>query len=187
MTTEANYSPLRLRKRHTPAKRVDATAADGQRLVREQSLRGAIASSLLIIVVFSALWAGLSVLTNRVLPWMTIILGPLLGLAVRRTGRGLDWRFPVIAAVITIVGALVGNVIVAAANTAYDLGVGTLQVLRAVTAMTWPIFFAEVMSPADAIFAMFAAAIAAFYANRRLTRTQFFALKVWQREQDRGR
>ena len=185
MTSDPSNSPLRLRKRHTPAKRIQATPADGERLVRAQSVRDAIAASLVLIIVFSALWAGLSVLTNRVLPWMTMILGVLLGLTVRRAGRGLDWRFPVIAAMTTMIGSLVSNVVVAAAITASDFGVGTLQVLGAVTAMTWPVFFAEVLTPADTIFAIFAAAIAAFYANRRLTRTQFFALRVWKQKQER--
>jgi len=186
MKIDPNYSPLRLHKQHTPPRRIDATPADGERLVRAQSLPRAIGASLAVIIVFSALWAGLSLLTNLVLPWLTMLLGVLLGYSVRWAGRGIDWRFPVIAAMNTAIGALAGNVIVAASITANELGVGIFQVLGAVTTMTWPDFFGEVMTPADVIFVIFAAAIAAFYANRRLTRTQFYALKVWQQEQDHG-
>jgi len=185
MTSDQNKRPLRLWKRHTPGKRIEATSVDGGRLVRAQSVRDAVTAALMVVLLFSVLWAVLSVLTNRIFPWMTMILGLPLGLAVRRAGQGVDWRFPFIAGLLTAVGALIGNIVVAAAFTAGEFGVGTLQVLRAVTAMTWPVFFGEVMTPADVLFALVGAAIAAFYANRRLTRKQFFALKLWQAEQER--
>ena len=185
MTSEQNGSLVRLWKRHAPGKRIEATSADGERLVAAQSVRDAIAAALIVIILFSVLWAVLSVLTNRILPWMTMILGVALGHAVRRAGRGVDWRFPLIAGSLTVVGALIGNIVVAAAFTADEIGIGTFQVLRAVTTTTLPYFINEVMIPADAVFALFAAAIAAFYANPRLTREQFFALKLWEQEQDR--
>lgn len=185
MTGGDNTRQLRLQKMHTPAGRTEATLADGERLVREQSVRGAITAALMVIILFSLLWAALSVLTNLILPWLTMLLGVPLGLAVRRAGCGVDWRFPLIAALLAVAGALIGNIVVAAAFTAGEFGVGTVQVLRAVTAMTWPVFFSEVMTPADALFALFAAAIAAFYASRKLTRAQFFALKLWQQERER--
>jgi hypothetical protein len=72
----------------------------------------------------------------------------------------------------------VGNVVVAAAFTAPELGTTTLTVLRSLTAMTWPVFFDEVMTPADLVFALFAAGLAAFYANRRLTRNEYLALRT---------
>jgi hypothetical protein len=185
MTSEQNGSLVRLWKRHAPGKRIEATSADGERLVAAQSVRDAIAAALIVIILFSVLWAVLSILTNRIFPWMTMILGVALGHAVRRAGRGVNWRFPLIAGVLAVVGALIGNIVVAAAFTADEVGIGTLQVLRAVTTMTLPYFISEVITPADAVFALFAAAIAAFYANPRLTREQFFALKLWEQEQDR--
>jgi hypothetical protein len=135
-------------------------------------------ASVITIVVFSTIWAMLSTLIGSIYPWMTMIMGILIGLAVRRAGLGLDWRFPVIAAVFAVVGSLAGNVVVAAAFTAPELGTTTLNVLRSLTAMTWPVFFDEVMTPADLVFALFAAGLAAFYANRRLTRNEYLALRT---------
>ena len=109
---------------------------------------------------------------------MTVILGILVGLGVRRAGRGLDWRFPLLAAVLAAAGALLSNIIVAAAFTAAALETSTWHILRAVTSMTWPVFFAEAMSIADAVYGLFAAALAAFYANRRLSRAEFHALRT---------
>ncbi|MDH3352459.1 MAG: hypothetical protein OEM51_13000, partial [Gammaproteobacteria bacterium] len=90
--------------------------------------------------------------------------------------------FPVLAAAITLIGALVGNVVVAAAFTAEDMERTTFTILRAITSLTWPVFFDEVISSADIVFALFGAAIAAFYANRRLSRAEYLALHKWQED-----
>jgi hypothetical protein len=178
---EEKTDVLRLPKKHASKVRENPTPADARRLIESQSLRDAIAAGLVVIVLFSIFWAMLSSLANRIFPWMTLLLGILVGLAVRRAGRGLDWRFPVVAAVLAVAGSLAGNVVVAAAFTAPVLETSTLNVLRSLTAMTWPVFFAEVLTPADTVFALFAAAIAAFYANRRLTRTEVLALRNWHK------
>jgi len=60
-------------------------------------------------------------------------------------------------------------------------------ILRAVTSMTWPVFFDEAVSSADVVFGLFGAAIAAFYANRRLSRAEFLALRKWQQAQESDR
>ncbi len=171
---------LRLRKKHLPKARREPTAEDARRLLAAQSVRNAVVASLITVILFSILWSMLSTLVGSIYPWMTLIQGMLIGLAVRRAGLGLDWRFPTIAALFAAAGALVGNIVVAAAFTAPELGTTTLNVLRNLTALTWPVFFDEVMTPADLVFALFAAALAAFYANRRLNRDQNLALRIWE-------
>lgn len=166
---------LRLHKKHLP--KVDKTDPGlARRLLAAQSMRNALVAGLLAILVFSVLWAMLSVLLNSVFPWLTLLLGMLVGLAIRHGGRGLDWRFPVLAAAMAVLGSLAANVVVAAAFTAPILDTTTFTVLRSLTVMTWPVFFDEVMTPADLVYAIFAAGIAAFYANRRLTRAESRAL-----------
>ena len=172
---------MRLPRRHR-SRVSESAAADARQLVREQSFRNAISAALIAIIVFCILWAMVSLLVDRLFPWMTIVLGILLGFAVRRAGRGLDWRFPLLAAAMTVLGALVGNVVVAAAFTAQEFDTTTLHILRAVTSMTWPVFFDEVMSWADAVYAVFAAGVAAFFANRKLSRAEYHALRTWKEE-----
>lgn len=183
--TQSRKSIARMPKRHsgTPDQ---ASGVDVSQLIKEQSVRDSIVAALIVIILFSVLWAMLSTLVSRIFPWMTVVLGVLIGHVVRRAGRGLDWRFPVIAAAFSLAGALISNVVVAAAFTAEELGATTFEILRAVTSMTWPVFFAEVLSAADIIFALFAAAIAAFYANRRLSRSEYTALRKWREGQDDG-
>lgn len=171
---------LRLRKKHLPKVTKEPTPADAKRLLEAQSVRNAIMASVITIILFSIVWAMLSTLIGSIYPWMTMLLGILIGLAVRRAGFGLDWRFPVLAALFAAAGSLLGNIVVAAAFTAPQLGTDTFTVLRNLTALTWPVFFDEVMMPADMVFALFAAGLAAFYANRRLTRAQYLAIRTWE-------
>jgi len=184
MKTTPNPNPLRLRKKHGDGRGLNVTAADGARLVEAQSLRNAIVTSVLILILFCITWIMLSASLNRVFPWMTVIFGGALGLGIRRTGRGVDWRFPTLAAAMGFLGSIGSNVVLAAATTADDFGVGTVQVLQAVTSMTWPVFFDEVWNAAHGFYAVVAAGVAAFLANRRLTRAQFYALRQWQDQSD---
>lgn len=176
-------SVLRLRKKHT-GMALEGNAEDGEQLVRAQSLRNAFYAGLIVVLVFSVLWALASTAINRIWPWLTLVLGIFVGVAVRRAGKGIDWRFPVLASALAAAGAFIGNIVVAAAFTAKALETSTFTILRAVTAMTWPVFFAEFISPADVVYALFGAAIAAFYANRRLNRADFLALRKWEQRQE---
>ena len=112
--------------------------------------------------------------------WFSVLLGFVVGYVVRGAGKGLDWRFPVIAAVLTVLGSLLGIVAISAATTAGEYDTSTVTILSRATPLTWPVFFDEVLTAADYIYAAIAAAIAAFYANRRLTRRQYFALRQWR-------
>lgn len=182
MTTKPQKSVLRLPKKHRGAAD-KAERVDVRKLLAQQSLRDALVAGIIVIILFSIIWAMLSTLVNRIFPWMTVVLGITIGLVVRRAGRGLDWRFPVLAAGLTLAGAVFANVVVAAAFTADELGTSTFTILRAVTSMTWPVFFAEVVSAADVVYALFGAGAGAFYANRRLMRSEYSALRKWREQQ----
>jgi hypothetical protein len=187
MSQEQPKQVLRLPKRHSRERTGRPDAEAGARLVRAQSLRGAIIAALLAIVAFGALWVMLSTALGRLFPWMTVVQGAIIGLAVRRAGRGLDWRFPVVAAAAAVAGALAGNVLVAASFTAAEFDTSIVAVLRAASDFTWPVFFDEVMTPADIVYALAAAGVAAFYGNRRLTREQYASYRAWRAASGSGR
>ena len=184
MAKEKNPYPLRLRRKHGEGKPTDVTAEDGARLVRAQSFRNAVVASLIAFIVFCLLWVLLTSLTGRVFAWMTVLLGWIVGIAVRKAGRGVDWRFPLLAGIVAMLGSIAGNVVLAASVTAAQYGTGTLNVLQAVTSMTWPVFFEEVWNIGDSFYAVLSASLAAFLAPRRLTRSQFFALRLWRERSD---
>jgi len=184
MSKAPAQQPLRLRKKHGSGRRRDISADDGERLVRAQSLRNALVAGLIIILIFCVLWVELSSLLDRVFPWMTVLLGAMLGFSIRQAGRGVVWRFPVLAALLTLSGALLANIVVAASYTSEIFDTSTLQVLRSVTSMTWPVFFDEVLTAADGFYAVLAAGLAAFFSNRRLTRSQYYALRLLRAKSD---
>ena len=185
MTAGKAPQPLRLRKKHGEGHRPETTAEDGARLVRAQSPRNAIVAGLAVIMIFCLSWISVSSLTGRVFAWMTVVLGYLLGIAIRLAGRGVDWRFPALAATFAIVGSVISNVVLAASTTAAEFGTGTIDILRAVTSMTWPVFFDEVWNIGDSLYAVLSAGLAAFLAPRKLSRSEFYALRLWRRESDR--
>jgi len=178
-------NPLRLRKKHGSGRAQEVTPGDARRLIAAQSIRNAIVAGCIVIIIFCVFWIMLSELSNRIFPWLTVLLGFLLGHSIRLAGRGTDWRFPSIAAGLAVAGALIANIVVAASVTAEGFGTGVIEVLRAATSMTWPVFFDEVLTIADGVYAAIAASLAAFYANRRLTRSEYYALRLWREEQGR--
>ena len=180
MTAESNHQVLRLRKKHAPGRHERPVAADGERLLRAQSVGYAIMAGLIAVVLFAVAWSMLTAALGRIFPWMTLLLGVLVGHAVRRAGHGLDWRFPCIGAALAFLGSIFGNVVIAAGTTAGEFDINTLTVLLSVTTMTWAVFFDEAMTAANWVFAVVAAVIAAFYANRRLNRREYQALRLYQ-------
>lgn len=184
MAAENSPQVLRLRKKHAPGSHAPPEVGDGERLIRAQSVSQALLAAIIVSIAFAFVWSMLSLALGRVFPWLTLLLGWLIGLAVRRSGQGLDWRFPVVASTITIVGAVLGNIVVGAAFTGDEIGVSTLTLLLGrTTTMTWPVFFDEVITVADMIFAIVAAVIAAYFANRRLNRQEYQALRIWQQRE----
>ncbi len=180
MAYDPDNQVLRLPKKHASGIDKLPDPELGQRLVAAQSLRNALTGGLIAVVVFAVLWVLVTAVTERIFPWFTVLLGVAVGYVVRRTGKGLDWRFPVLAAVLTIAGSLLGIVVISAATTAGEYDTSTVTILSRATPLTWPVFFDEVLTAADYIYAGIAAGIAAFYANRRLTRSQYFALRQWR-------
>lgn len=184
MAYDPDNQVLRLPKRHAPGIDAPPDPALGRRLEGAQSPRNAVSAGLITILLFTVAWVLLTSLTGRVFPWLSVVGGLAVGQVVRFAGKGLDWRFPVLAAVLALAGALLGNVVISAAYTAGEFDTSTIRILSKVTHMTWPVFFAEVLTGADYVYAGIGAMVAAFYANRRLDRREYFALRQWQ---DRGR
>jgi hypothetical protein len=169
--------PLRLRKKHESINPQEIASVDVSSLMKAQSISFAFFASLITIILFSFFWVLLSKLTGRVFPWLTIILGYLLGHVIRISGRGIDWRFPVVAMILTFIGSIFSNFLIAASVTAEKLKTEVLDILLSVTSMTWVVFFDEFLNVADLFYAVLAISIAAFFSKRKLKRAEYNALR----------
>ncbi|MEM6514170.1 MAG: hypothetical protein AAF660_14255 [Pseudomonadota bacterium] len=182
MSDEANKQVLRLQRRHEPDPEPPPDTEIGRRLLAAQSVRAAIVAGFVVILGFSLLWVLLSQALDKVFPWFVLVLGPAMGMAVRRAGCGLDWRFPVLAAVLVLIAALAGNIAVAIAFAGSDLGGSVFVVLPTFTPAGLVDYVAATMTPADIVIAGFSGVIAAFYAMRRLNRRQYLALRLYRQD-----
>jgi len=131
-----------------------------------------------VVLVTGWAWATFSMATGRVFPWFSILIGVVAGVAVQRFGRGLDWRFPVIAAAIAWSGAYAGNLMIGILETGRYIEADPLRVFAGLSADTMENFFAITVNPIDHIYAFTAAGIAAFLANRRLNRREVLAIRT---------
>ena len=147
------------------------------KLIAQQSIRAAVIAAAIVAICLNFVWLWLSEISGSFFHWYSVLQAPLIGLAVRHAGRGIDWRFPAIAAAVTMLAAFSGNFLVSVVTTSAVLEASPLQVLRGLTLWSWQTWFDEVLNFADLVYALFGAAVAAFYARRRLRRNEVFALR----------
>ncbi len=166
-------SLLRWMRREKPAPRnVDANS-----LLAEQQFRAGFLYTIFAAFLLMALWVYSAMLLDRYFPWVSVVQGIVIGLVMRRFGRGLDWRFPLVAAVVTLFAAALGSFLVALFLTGREFGTGALELVSEISAHTVGIFYTREFGIIGVIYMCFAAALAAFYANRRLHRNEAIALR----------
>ncbi len=151
-------------------------------ILAQQSVGRAVAGGIAVVLIFGWIWTMLSMETGRVLPWFSILIGLIVGLVVQISGRGLDWRFPVIAAVLAWAGAYVGNLMIGIVETGRYIEARPVSVLAGLSRDTMENFFALTVSPIDHIYAFCAAGVASFLAKRRLNRREVLAIRTLNRE-----
>ena len=163
---------FRLRQKHSRNLGRDAPLVNAEKLIAAQSVRAALTGAAIAIIMFNIVWAYTASATGKFLPWISIVQGAVIGIAVQRSGRGLDWRFPLVAGAAAWIGAFSGNLFIALVFTATETtGVGSNW---------WRIlgsFFENTVSVIDVIYAFCAVAVAIFYARRPLNRYEVLALR----------
>ena len=163
---------FRLSQKHSRHLHEAKISVSAEKLIAEQSVRAAITSAAITIIVCNILWLYTASASGRFFPWISIIQGVAIGIAVQKAGRGLDWRFPLIAGLAAWLGAFSGNLFIALAFT------GTQN--AALDDNWWQIlqnFYANTVTVIDVIYAFCAVAVGTFYSKRRLDRHEVFALR----------
>lgn len=169
---------FRLKQKHSQRASEKRPPADGRRLLAEQSVVRGLAGSIAVGLLLCWLWAVFSTTTGRVLPWFSVLIGAIIGMAMQRFGRGLDWRFPVLAVAVAGVAAYAGNLMIGVLETGRYIEAAPVSVVGGLSADTMKYFFRNTISPIDHIYAFCACAVAAFFANRRLKRHEVLGLRT---------
>jgi hypothetical protein len=163
---------FRLRQRHSRHVYEERVPANAEKLIAAQSVRAATTAAAIAIIALNIVWAYTAQASGKYFPWFAIVQGAGIGLAVQRAGRGLDWRFPLIAGIAAWVGAFSGNLFIALMFTAQETGsveVGWAQILQN--------FLTNTVSVIDVLYAFCAVTVAMFYSKRQLNRHQVLALR----------
>lgn len=169
---------LRLQKKHSGIQAHKGPKPDAALILAQQSVWRAIVGGIAVVLVLGWFWAILSVQTGRIFPWFTVLIGAIVGLAVQRYGRGLDWRFPAIAALVAWSGAYVDNLIIGIVETSRYIEAAPVSVAAGLSRDTMQNFFANTVTPVDHVYALCAAGVASFFAKRRLSRREVHALRT---------
>lgn len=146
-------------------------------LIDDQSPKHALLGALLASVILMAIWVYSAMLFDRFFPWFSVVQGYFIGRAVRHFGRGIDWRFAAMAAVIAVLAAFLGSFLSALFLTGREFATGALPLVAEISWHTVSTFATREFGIVGTIYAGMAAAIAAFVANRRLSRHEAIALR----------
>lgn len=146
-----------------------AATPTGEQLLAEQSLALATTGGLAVSLALTVLWVALLIVFDRVLPWLAMAQAIAIGLAIQQLGRGLDWRFPALAAALTVLAAFSCNFVIALSVTANLSGAKIWQVLFGMNIEALKAFFFSTLNWVDVLYVTYGAALAAFFAKRRLT------------------
>lgn len=168
---------LRLPKRFSPDPDDTRPAVDARLLLGQQDLARGVGMSLVVAAAAMALWVAACMLFDRYFPWGSVLQGVLIGLAMRRYGRGIDWRFPLAAALVAVIAAALGSFLTALFLTGREFGTGALELVDEVSMHTLATFFTREFGAVGVIYMLFGTVLAAFYANRRLGRREAIALR----------
>jgi hypothetical protein len=163
---------FRLRQKHSRYVYEESAPVNADRLIAAQSVRAAITAAAIAIIAFNIVWAYTASASGKYFPWIAVVQGAAVGKAVQIAGRGLDWRFPLIAAIAAWTGAFSGNLFIALQFTASETG--------RVNGDWWQVmndFLVHTVTVVDVIYAFSAVAVATYYSKRRLNRHQVFALR----------
>ena len=173
---------FRLKQKHTRKATDQRPPADGRRLLAEQSIGRGVAGSIAVGLLLCWLWAMMSIETGKIFPWFSVLIGAMIGVAMQRFGKGLDWRFPLLAAIVAGLAAYAGNLVIGVFETGRYIEAAPISVMGGLSADTMRMFFRTTINPIDHIYAFSACGVAAFFANRRLKRHEVFGLRTIDNE-----
>jgi len=119
---------------------------------REQRLVPAAVAGSIAALAGAVVWAAITVTTEYQIGWMAIGIGVLVGLTVRKVGRGVDASFGVVGAALAFVACLFGNLFAVVGYLAKAVDGSVFQILGELDLAIAQELLAATFSPMDLLF-----------------------------------
>ena len=148
------------------------TEAEGR---AEQSLGTAVIAGAVAAACGAAAWAAITVATGYQIGFMAIGIGFLVGLAVRRFGRGVDTLYGAAGSALALAGCVAGNLLAGCAMVASEAQVGLWDVVSRLTPSLAVELLTAMFTPMDVLFYGLAAYEGYRLSFRRFTRADVAA------------
>lgn len=142
-----------------------------ERLRARQNLGLAIVAGMFAAIAGAVIWALATIATGYQIGWLAIIVGVLVGMAVRIAGNGIDRIFGITGALLSLVGCALGNLLTVAYFAAQAQGVPYFELLARLDLDTAVQMMIATFNLMDLLFYLFAVYFGYRYAIREVTET----------------
>ena len=139
----------------------------------EQNLVMATLAGLVAAVAGAGIWAAATVATGYQIGWLAIGIGFLVGFAMRIVGKGIDRVYGIVAAVLSLAGCALGNLLTVAYFVAEAEGVPYAELLSRLDLDIAIELMTATFDPMDLLFYGIAVYFGYRYAFRELTEADF--------------
>ena len=151
-----------------------------QQLLEEQNFVPGVIAGVVAAILGGGIYAVIAVATGYAVGLMAIGIGAFVGFAVQFLGRGVESRFVVIAAVLSIVGCILGNIFSVILLFARGSGESPLDIFSDMGLGDLINIALESFQPIDLLYWALAAYAAYWFAKRRLTKEEELAIYTYE-------
>lgn len=123
-----------------------------ERLRSDQNLAAGAAAGLAASLAGAAGWAAITYTTNYQIGWMAVGVGLLVGIAVRKAGRGVDNVFGLVGSGLSLLGCVLGNLLTVCIAVSSAQEIPFMQLMGQLTPAVATEFLTATFSPIDLLF-----------------------------------
>jgi hypothetical protein len=137
-------------------------------MLKNQNFFMGIIGGLAAFIAGVGLWTGTMLLLSYKLDWMALGVGLMIGFSVRLLGKGVEWKFGIIGAILAFFGSISGNLLTACIIFSHGKSISLFSVILQLTPKTELYFLKAVIGPFDVIFCIGAILIGYYFAFKPL-------------------
>lgn len=149
-------------------------------LLSEQNFQVAVIAGTIAAILAAGIYAVIAAAAGYSVSYMAIGVGAIVGLAIQFLGRGLEFRFVILASVLAVVGCILGNFFAGLLLIARYSGASTSEIADQVTLASVLDFTVANFELMDLVYWLIAIAAASYFAKRPLSREDGLAMYTYE-------